>query len=214
MNIRLFFNFLNIKIFYLLPAFQNTAVTESTFSVRFFLSYLKQSFTDENGEIGVGTQKNRNITWSLGGNTRYIYTGVRRNLLTFFTEVRSESFTPFDEFREPQKGSTNSRVSATFTAEDDVEIITGTWIVNPSLRLDFYRTRVGNPDVFLHLPQGAELASSDTFVSGKIGRTPASVFFAARPSKNPLLMSSTGVRRRLMKRLLLYVRCCVRWSLG
>lgn len=126
----------------------------------------EQAFADVNGEIGTGSQKNRNRTFSVASVTRFEAPRAGPVSPSLLVDLRRELFEPYDELRDPPEGPSSSRDTAQLVAAALTSFLDESLTIDPNLRF----TYVGD-DRRSSEPLGftQDHSSIDRRVSGKLG---------------------------------------------
>lgn len=123
-----------------------------------FFQYMTDSFSDPNGEIGLGIQNNQNKTFQYGTSlgTHTLWGAHQR--VNLYTGYRGEDFLPFDFTQSPAQGPKSRRNTFQFSLEDEIFLLGEKIVLNPSFRTEH---------IFNHFA-GSDSSSLHP-VSGKIG---------------------------------------------
>ncbi len=156
-------------------------------------SFQRQKFRDLKGEIGIGSQNNRDDTNCLTAQLLFSFLIGQHQNITILGEVSRETFRSKDRLadlsqpeytkrvgylygftenaRERIKRSTDKqkRDSFTFSIEDEIYLFGGRIIINPSIKYNRYNNRFGGRVPFSMLPISPESSKTEEHLTRKVG---------------------------------------------
>lgn len=134
-----------------------------------FFDFLNSQFSDPNGEIGLGIQRNDDDTYRFGENIRLGYTLGKFQSLEGFVSHRSEFFLPTNRAATPSKGQRSTRHSVSLGVEDEISVFGDRLTIVPSLRLVNLFNHLTGDDPSLATAAPSTNSRGDHQISAKAG---------------------------------------------
>ncbi len=131
-------------------------------------TYTVENFTDKAGEIGLGRQKNENVSERIGLNTKAALTSVFENhYIVFAGSAFNETFNAANLLVKRASEPERVRRNYSFTVLDEMNL--ESWFISASMRYELYENDFGG-DVFFKESGGAPSSSGAyDFISPKLG---------------------------------------------
>ncbi|OGQ04293.1 MAG: hypothetical protein A3F82_10540 [Deltaproteobacteria bacterium RIFCSPLOWO2_12_FULL_44_12] len=117
--------------------FIHAKLNRKNWQAHLFFDYLKSEFEDPLGEIGVGTQDNKDETFRLGPEFHLSHP-LQNHIFSGFLAHRGEFFWPFDRLVTPQQGPLSQRHMVSVGLEDEISFLDDKVILDPSLRFQIF----------------------------------------------------------------------------
>ena len=112
-------------------------------------SHVAEAFRDRFGEVGVGSQDNRNLTRTLAFRQAARMLAGRRHVVSAFYEVRREGFRPSDRLAPEARFFRSRRWTAAGGGEDEAFLLGGRLRLVSSVRVEAARSRFFEENPFL-----------------------------------------------------------------
>lgn len=124
-------------------------------------SHVAEAFRDRFGEVGVGSQDNRNVTRTLAFRQAGRMLAGRRHVVSAFCEVRREGFSPSDRLAPEARFFRSRRWTLTGGGEDEGFLLGGRLRLVSSIRAEVTRSRFFDENPFLASPVAPRQERSD-----------------------------------------------------
>lgn len=133
-----------------------------------FFDFLNSRFRDRQGQIGLGTQDNDDVTFRFGPKLATELALVPHHLLSAFLAHRAEFFQPTNHSASPPEGPLSQRHMIGLGLEDEMNFLNEKIFFDPSARLQVFINDLSGTDPSLtNRPANNHL--TDTQVSAKLG---------------------------------------------
>lgn len=110
-----------------------------------FFDLLKSQFDDPQGEIGLGTQDNDDLTFRFGPQFRASYP-LKNHIVSGFVAHRGEFFWPTNHIAADPEGPLSQRHMISIGAEDEISFFGDRLIVDPSVRFQIFINNLSGQD--------------------------------------------------------------------
>lgn len=111
-----------------------------------FFDVFNSRFQDRQGQIGLGTQDNDDVTLRLGPKFSLSYLLSKNHFLTGFLAHRAEFFWPTNEAATPPDGPLSQRHMIGIGLEDEMSFLSDKIIIDPSIRFQIFVNDLSGAD--------------------------------------------------------------------